>query len=172
MAQQWTWPGMSATEGVKDKALATLSHLMGRTPLYGNDRIVLASTTVLEDDDLLLIDSTAGAVSVTLPTAVGWRGRRGSFKWIAGAGAVTLIGTIDGAANYVIPAVNDCVELKSCRSATPATFGWKIMSKPGGGGALTDGDKGDVTVSGAGTVWTVDPDVYGQAILASQIFGF
>ncbi len=36
---------------------------------------------------------------------------------------------------------------------------------PSGGGGISDGDKGDITVAGSGTVWTVDP----QAVSYSKI---
>ncbi|MBK6903969.1 MAG: hypothetical protein IPH04_14510, partial [Saprospirales bacterium] len=37
----------------------------------------------------------------------------------------------------------------------------------GGGGAVTDGDYGDITVSGTGTVWNIDAGVVGPTELAS-----
>lgn len=70
--------------------------------------IVSKTTTyaVLDQDDVILADATAGAFPVTLPTAVGRTGRRFIVKRMnAGGNAVTIAsagGTIDGAATVVL----------------------------------------------------------------------
>lgn len=66
-----------------------------------------AAFTAKVDDDVILGDATAGAFSVTLPTAVGIRGRRYTIKKIDSSGnAVTIDGagaeTIDGAATVAL----------------------------------------------------------------------
>lgn len=51
---------------------------------------------------------------------------------------------------------------KYCSSMSPVTF---LPLDTGGGGGISDGDKGDITVSGSGTVWTIDPTVVTNAKL-------
>ena len=83
------------------------TYLQGGGATRGTYRSVSATGNVQSGDYLLLCDSTAGAVTVTLPPAALVPGRIYVFKRInAGANNVVVDGyaseTIDGAATYTL----------------------------------------------------------------------
>lgn len=91
-----------------------------------NPRSVTASSTVNPLDDLIRVDCTAGAVTMTLETAVGCDGREHTFKKIdvsVNAMTMTAAGSelIDGAATLAKTAQYDWATLKSNGT------GWDII---------------------------------------------
>lgn len=71
----WNWrvlpratPLERVIEGLNQGMLA-LENALGRTPVSRNGRIVAAATVLLGTDGLVIVDTTAGNVTVTLPQA-------------------------------------------------------------------------------------------------------
>lgn len=83
-----------------------------------NTREINASETLEDDDYLVLVDATAGAVTATLPTAASKEGSKVTVKKTdVSVNAVTVEGdgseTIDGAANVSLAAQYDSVTVAS-----------------------------------------------------------
>ncbi len=51
-----------------------------------------------------------------------------------------------------------------------STNGWQAEANPAGG--VSDGDKGDITVSGGGTIWNIDADAVGTTEIANDAVTF
>lgn len=80
---------------------------------------------------------------------------------LTGTQATTLLDTFTGTAKGLVPA--------SGGGTTNFLRADGTFAVPPGGGGISDGDKGDVIVSGAGTVWTVDK-LANQSLMAGGDF--
>lgn len=125
MAERWKPTGKS------DYDLKRLDALLGRWPIFYPDRLVTTATTVLDSDETMLVDTTSGAVTVTLPTASTVRGREFTVvKTNAGANNVTIAAagsdTINGAATYVFNTQWQSITVQCALMTSPATYSWFI----------------------------------------------
>jgi hypothetical protein len=126
------WATTSAGSDPAGRELKRLENVLGRTPTYGAARLVTATTTITDSDDLLLVDTTSGAVTVNLPVAGTVLGRRFTVKKTnAGANNVTLDGsgseTIDGAATLAWNTQWQAYTVQAVILTAPATAGWVIV---------------------------------------------
>ena len=89
---------------------------------------VVAGYTILVTDDVILADSSDGAVPLTLPTAAGNLGKRILIEKIGSRqnNIVSLIGTVDGIVNPELWALGSRVEIISNGAV------WKTISDPNG----------------------------------------
>lgn len=74
-----------------------------------------------DEIDSLQVDATTGNKSITLPSPTGWRRRR-VIKTDVSANTVTVVGTINGVANYTLTAQYDLVEVE------PTGTAWLIIN--------------------------------------------
>lgn len=74
-----------------------------------------------DEIDSLQVDATAGNKSIILPSPTGWRRRR-VIKTDVSANTVTVVGTINGVANYILNAQYKYVEVE------PTGAAWLIVA--------------------------------------------
>jgi hypothetical protein len=126
-----------------DMDIAIYSHVLAKTSAY--------TITVDDQNALITGDVSGGAFSVTLPSAAtagdGWRV---TVKKIDGSSnSLTVVGTIDGATNYVITSQNGGATL--CSNGTTWYISSSIAGTTGGVGTLPidQGGTGATTAVGA-----------------------
>lgn len=112
---------------LQNMRLPRLASLLARVQSW-TSRAVTADTTITGADDLVVVDTTGGNITVTLPSARESYGQCVAIKkWVAG-NTMTLdatgAGQIDGANTLAITTAKQPVVLVAAKIAEPATYGW------------------------------------------------
>ena len=106
---------------------ARLRDMVGRLQSF-NARTIAAATTLTENDDLVLVNTTSGSVTVTLPPASNIPGTVFRVKKMVAANTVTIDAdgseTIDGSATVAFTTQYQVVAIASVIVTAPATWGW------------------------------------------------
>lgn len=104
--------------------------LLGRAQRM-NTRLVSAATTLTANDDIVLVDTSGGSVTVTLPDARAHAHHVFHVKKMAAANTCTVsrtgTDTIDGAASSAWTTQYTCRSFASALVTAPATWGWVII---------------------------------------------
>lgn len=96
-----------------------------------NYRIVSATTTLTDGDDIVQVFTSGGSVTINLPPASSTPGKRFDIKKMEAANTVTIDAagsdTIDGAATFAFTTQFQNMTLECVLVTAPATFSWVIV---------------------------------------------
>jgi hypothetical protein len=90
-----------------------LGNIQRAIPKNAVTRVTTASFTPTVQDRTLLIDTTTGAVTIRLPAPSRVAGLLLTVKKVAGAAAVTLLGTVDATVNPTLGALYAGITIQS-----------------------------------------------------------
>lgn len=112
--------------GIDESRLLDMVRRLQRLP----SRLVSSATTLTAGDFLVLVDTTSGSVTVTLPLAAQHPNQRYEIKKTAAANTLTVQRSgsdlIDGASTKAWTTLNQTYGVQSAITAAPATWGWVV----------------------------------------------
>jgi len=115
-----------ASRGTTD---ARLRDMVGRLQSI-NSRIVTSDTTLTENDDVVLVDTSGGSVTVALPPAAKVPGVEWRVKKMTAANTVTIdpdgTETIDGASTFAFTTQYQSATITSVIVTAPAVWAWVV----------------------------------------------
>lgn len=117
--------------GLLNQRMARLMHLMQRVQRR-NTRLTTTDTALTEADDILLVDTTAGNVTITLPSAALAPKVRFAVKKVGNdVNTVTVqragSDTVDFGTAKVWATYLEAYEFESAIVTAPATWGWLVL---------------------------------------------